>query len=134
MTTARGRFVPPPRHIPLANAVSLACDDKVSLQEQREAPRGVLARAATWISRNVAEGLVSRQEVVSAVPVSMLDVQPGHSVLDLCASPGSETLEALELEALLSRERSSRTICLQGVRTFSATVVAGLVLLALDWR
>ena len=108
--------MPPPRRFPFANAVSLACDDKVLQQEQREAPRGVLARAAAWISRNAAEGLVSRQEIVSAVPVAMLDVQPGHSVLDLCASPGSKTLQALELAtggpdvkgAVIANELSAR--------------------------
>ncbi|XQJ26443.1 Multisite-specific tRNA:(cytosine-C(5))-methyltransferase, putative [Leishmania guyanensis] len=43
---------------------------------------------------------VSFQEVVSAIPVSVLDVQPHHTVVDLCAAPGSKTLQALD--AMLS--------------------------------
>lgn len=39
---------------------------------------------------------VSFQEVVSAIPVQVLDVQPHHSVIDLCAAPGSKTLQALD--------------------------------------
>ncbi|CAE8650587.1 unnamed protein product, partial [Polarella glacialis] len=36
------------------------------------------------------------QEVVSAVPVAVLGIDPRHSVLDMCAAPGSKTLQALE--------------------------------------
>lgn len=39
---------------------------------------------------------VSFQEVVSMLPVLVLDVQPHHRVLDLCAAPGSKTLHALD--------------------------------------
>ncbi|KPI89946.1 putative methyltransferase [Leptomonas seymouri] len=39
---------------------------------------------------------VSFQEVVSTIPVQVLDVQPQHSVIDLCAAPGSKTLQALD--------------------------------------
>ncbi|KAK7196978.1 Multisite-specific tRNA:(cytosine-C(5))-methyltransferase [Novymonas esmeraldas] len=39
---------------------------------------------------------VSFQEVVSAIPVCVLDIQPHHSVIDLCAAPGSKTLQALD--------------------------------------
>ncbi|KAG5481080.1 hypothetical protein LSCM1_06758 [Leishmania martiniquensis] len=43
---------------------------------------------------------VSFQEVVSAIPVCALDVQPQHSLVDLCAAPGSKTVQALD--AMLS--------------------------------
>ncbi|CBZ25619.1 putative methyltransferase [Leishmania mexicana MHOM/GT/2001/U1103] len=39
---------------------------------------------------------VSFQEVVSAIPVFVLDVQPQHTVVDLCAAPGSKTVQALD--------------------------------------
>merc|ERR1712216_572137 len=61
-----------------------------------EAPKSVLARLGKWIGRSVAQGHASRQEIASAVPVALLGVKPGHLVLDLCASPGSKTLQALE--------------------------------------
>ncbi|GET87823.1 methyltransferase, putative [Leishmania tarentolae] len=39
---------------------------------------------------------VSFQEVVSAIPLFVLDVHPQHTVLDLCAAPGSKTVQALD--------------------------------------
>lgn len=41
-------------------------------------------------------GAVSFQEIVSALPILVLDVRPHHRVLDLCAAPGSKTLHALD--------------------------------------
>ncbi|CCW69611.1 unnamed protein product [Phytomonas sp. Hart1] len=43
-----------------------------------------------------AAGAVSFQEVVSAIPVLVLGLQPHHSVLELCAAPGSKTLQMLD--------------------------------------
>ena len=37
-------------------------------------------------------GRIFRQEKVSMIPVTLLDVQPHHSVLDMCAAPGSKTI------------------------------------------
>ncbi|CAE7570115.1 NSUN2 [Symbiodinium natans] len=94
--TARGRYVPAPHMFDFAKMVSLGCDDRTLKQEQREAPEAPLARLGRWLSRRVPEGLISRQEVVSAVPVALLGVEPGHTVLDVCAAPGSKTLQAIE--------------------------------------
>lgn len=41
-------------------------------------------------------GNISRQEAVSMIPVLLLDIQPGHHVMDTCASPGSKTAQILE--------------------------------------
>eukprot|EP00760_Papus_ankaliazontas_P033155 PhM_4_TR6206/c0_g1_i1/m.78989/K15335/NSUN2; tRNA (cytosine34-C5)-methyltransferase len=41
-------------------------------------------------------GIVSRQEIVSMLPVCFLDVQPHHHVLDMCAAPGSKTAQIVE--------------------------------------
>ena len=40
---------------------------------------------------------ISRQELVSMIPVFLLDVQPHHKILDMCASPGSKTKHVLEI-------------------------------------
>ncbi len=48
------------------------------------------------------EGKISRQEAVSMIPPLLLDVRPGHTVLDLCAAPGSKTGQLLELTAVHS--------------------------------
>jgi 16S rRNA C967 or C1407 C5-methylase (RsmB/RsmF family) len=42
------------------------------------------------------KGNINRQEVVSMIPALLLDVQPQHIVLDMCAAPGSKTAQLLE--------------------------------------
>lgn len=42
-------------------------------------------------------GNISRQEQVSMIPPLLLDVQPHHTVLDLCAAPGSKSAQLIEL-------------------------------------
>ena len=42
-------------------------------------------------------GNISRQELVSQIPVLLLDVQSHHKVLDMCASPGSKTKQVLSM-------------------------------------
>ena len=42
-------------------------------------------------------GLITRQEIVSMMPPILLDVKANHSILDMCAAPGSKTAQLLEL-------------------------------------
>ncbi|KAI1409403.1 S-adenosyl-L-methionine-dependent methyltransferase [Hypoxylon sp. FL1857] len=42
-------------------------------------------------------GNISRQEVVSMIPPLLMDVEPGMTVLDLCAAPGSKAGQLLEM-------------------------------------
>ena len=42
-------------------------------------------------------GLITRQEIVSMLPVIFLNVEPSHEVLDVCAAPGSKTTQILEI-------------------------------------
>nr|XP_053649241.1 LOW QUALITY PROTEIN: tRNA (cytosine(34)-C(5))-methyltransferase-like [Cherax quadricarinatus] len=41
-------------------------------------------------------GNISRQEAVSMIPPLVLDVQPHHKILDMCAAPGSKTAQLIE--------------------------------------
>jgi len=41
-------------------------------------------------------GRIFRQEKVSMIPVTLLKVEPHHKVLDMCAAPGSKTIQILE--------------------------------------
>jgi multisite-specific tRNA:(cytosine-C5)-methyltransferase len=41
-------------------------------------------------------GNISRQEIVSMIPPLLMDIQPGMTVLDLCAAPGSKAAQLLE--------------------------------------
>jgi 16S rRNA C967 or C1407 C5-methylase (RsmB/RsmF family) len=56
----------------------------------------VLAALHTFIKRENEVGSITRQEAVSMVPPLLLGVLPAHRVLDLCAAPGSKTLQLLE--------------------------------------
>lgn len=41
-------------------------------------------------------GNMSRQEAVSMIPPLVMDIQPHHTVLDMCAAPGSKTAQLVE--------------------------------------
>ncbi len=41
-------------------------------------------------------GRITRQEIVSMIPVLAMDISPGELVLDMCASPGSKTTQIAE--------------------------------------
>ena len=49
-----------------------------------------------WLGQNTKDGNISRQEFVSMLPVLLLNLKPDHVVLDLCASPGSKTTQAVD--------------------------------------
>ena len=51
----------------------------------------------TWLMQETELGRVQRQELASMVPPLLLDIQPGHAVLDACASPGSKTQQIVEI-------------------------------------
>eukprot|EP00242_Pyramimonas_sp_CCMP2087_P006144 CAMPEP_0198200294 /NCGR_PEP_ID=MMETSP1445-20131203/3334_1 /TAXON_ID=36898 /ORGANISM="Pyramimonas sp., Strain CCMP2087" /LENGTH=783 /DNA_ID=CAMNT_0043870315 /DNA_START=153 /DNA_END=2504 /DNA_ORIENTATION=+ len=89
----------PPAHSQLAwaSAWQLIWDDRQLRQSAKLAPQSAPAGVAKWLVKAVDRGLVTRQEVVSMCPVALLQVQRHHLVLDLCASPGSKTSQALEM-------------------------------------
>lgn len=49
-----------------------------------------------FIIEHFDEGNINRQEAVSMLPPLLLDVKSHHYVLDMCASPGSKTMQLLE--------------------------------------
>ena len=49
-----------------------------------------------------ADGLVSVQDESAQLAASLLDIQPGHVVLDACCAPGGKTCHILESEAKLA--------------------------------
>jgi len=62
----------------------------------------------SWLNRATQAGQVSRQELVSMLPVHLLDIQPHHAVLDLCASPGSKTVQIVD--ALYANQTNDRGV------------------------
>ena len=85
--------VEPPRRLAWAGAWQLGC----SSNTLRSAEEPHLKSLRRWLARYSALGAVTRQEVVSMIPVAFLDVQPGHHVLDMCAAPGSKTTQVLDI-------------------------------------
>lgn len=53
-------------------------------------------RLRHWLSTSTLKGDISRQEYVSMIPVHLLNIQSQHKTLDLCASPGSKTIQAMD--------------------------------------
>ncbi|KAK2947151.1 putative NOL1/NOP2/Sun domain family 2 [Blattamonas nauphoetae] len=49
-----------------------------------------------WMKTATEMGYISRQEAVSMIPPLLLDVKPGQSVIDMCAAPGSKTMQIVE--------------------------------------
>lgn len=52
--------------------------------------------ARKWLASHTKAGDISRQEFVSMLPVKLLSIEPHHAVLDMCASPGSKTMQAVD--------------------------------------
>ncbi|OUC42095.1 putative NOL1/NOP2/sun family protein [Trichinella nativa] len=42
-------------------------------------------------------GILSRQEAVSMIPPLFMDIKSHHLILDMCASPGSKTVQLIEM-------------------------------------
>ncbi|CAH2097810.1 unnamed protein product [Euphydryas editha] len=55
-----------------------------------------LYRLHNFLVAETAAGGVSRQETVSMIPPVVLQVEPHHKVLDMCAAPGSKTAQLIE--------------------------------------
>lgn len=66
-------------------------------------PKNVIRKFAPFAAfqkflvSETAVGNISRQEAVSMIPPLLLDVRPGHTVLDLCAAPGSKSAQLVEM-------------------------------------
>ncbi|CAK9115577.1 unnamed protein product [Durusdinium trenchii] len=56
-------------------------------------------KVKSFIAAGQALGVWHRQEWASMLPVLALEVKPDETVLDLCASPGSKTLQLLEYQS-----------------------------------
>jgi len=61
-----------------------------------------LAPLSAYLRREVALGNAIRQELASMIPGCLLDLQAHHSVLDVCAAPGSKTEQLLATMTKLS--------------------------------
>ncbi|KZT28145.1 S-adenosyl-L-methionine-dependent methyltransferase [Neolentinus lepideus HHB14362 ss-1] len=88
-----GEEVEPPAQLPWYPD-GLAWQFNVSKQVLRKNPD--FKRFHSFLVFETEIGNISRQEAVSMLPPLLLDVQPHHVVMDMCAAPGSKTAQLLE--------------------------------------
>ena len=63
-----------------------------SPRKELVANRHLCRELRQYLETHTQSGRVNRQEAVSMLPPLLLQVRPGHAVLDLCAAPGSKTV------------------------------------------
>ena len=68
--------------------------NEVGRLEMRKAP--AFKAFHRFLVNETENGRVFRQEKVSMVPVTLLDIKPEHKCLDMCAAPGSKTIQMIE--------------------------------------
>lgn len=73
----------------------LAWHTNLSRKILRKSPR--LERFHQFLVSETESGNISRQEAVSMIPPLLLNVQPHHKILDMCAAPGSKTAQLIEM-------------------------------------
>uniref|UniRef100_A0A8C1A059 tRNA (cytosine(34)-C(5))-methyltransferase n=1 Tax=Castor canadensis TaxID=51338 RepID=A0A8C1A059_CASCN len=73
----------------------LAWHTNLSRKILRKSPQ--LERFHQFLVSETESGNISRQEAVSMIPPLLLDVQPHHKILDMCAAPGSKTTQLIEM-------------------------------------
>lgn len=88
-----GEMIKPPKRLtwyPNGLAWQLDVSKKVLRKNEQ------FAKTQRFLVLETGTGNISRQEAVSMIPPLILDVQSHHSVLDMCAAPGSKTAQLIE--------------------------------------
>ncbi|EPS38481.1 hypothetical protein H072_7778 [Dactylellina haptotyla CBS 200.50] len=92
-TTFEGTTIPAPT--PLSwYPDQLAWQLTVGKQVIRRSPP--FKQLQAFLVSETSSGNISRQEAVSMIPPLLMDVEPHHTVLDMCAAPGSKTAQLIE--------------------------------------
>ena len=68
--------------------------NELSRVELRQHPK--LKQFHQFIVAETESGRIFRQEKVSMIPVTLMNIESSHTVLDMCASPGSKSIQILE--------------------------------------
>ena len=94
ITTFDGQLVDPPKPVPWYPD---------SLAWWMTTPKNIIRKFPPFsafqkfLVSETSVGNISRQEVVSMIPPLLMDLQPGMTVLDMCAAPGSKAAQLLEM-------------------------------------
>ena len=86
------KTVAPARKIPFVPFAYQLSVDRITIKKNP-----ALTHFHEWLKVQSNAGFVTRQETVSMIPPVVLSVEPHHSVLDMCAAPGSKTSQMLEI-------------------------------------
>uniref|UniRef100_A0A8C5Q6Q8 NOP2/Sun RNA methyltransferase 2 n=1 Tax=Leptobrachium leishanense TaxID=445787 RepID=A0A8C5Q6Q8_9ANUR len=73
----------------------LAWHTNMSRKIIRKSPE--LEKFHQFLISETESGNISRQEAVSMIPPVLLNVEPHHKILDMCAAPGSKTAQLIEM-------------------------------------
>ncbi|XP_055453901.1 RNA cytosine C(5)-methyltransferase NSUN2 isoform X1 [Psammomys obesus] len=73
----------------------LAWHTNLSRKILRKSP--LLAKFHQFLVSEAESGNIVRQEAVSMIPPLLLNVEPHHKILDMCAAPGSKTTQLIEM-------------------------------------
>ena len=95
----------PPTYLDWCNSWQLGC----SREYLKQSNHPKLQKIHQWILKYTSLGSIIRQETVSMLTVTFLQVEPQHKVLDLCAAPGSKTTQVLD--ALFANGERAVTGC-----------------------
>ncbi|EKX41667.1 hypothetical protein GUITHDRAFT_55503, partial [Guillardia theta CCMP2712] len=82
------------KELPWCGGWQLPMDDRALRLRAANDDVGALRE---WLLAACKSGVVTRQEIASMIPVAVLDVRREHAILDLCASPGSKTSQAIDM-------------------------------------
>jgi 16S rRNA C967 or C1407 C5-methylase (RsmB/RsmF family) len=80
------------KKVPWADSTWQTSVDTISLAKNE-----ALEPISKFLIREVSLGHIVRQEVVSMIPALLLDIKSDHTVLDVCAAPGSKTEQLITL-------------------------------------
>ncbi|KAJ6256354.1 hypothetical protein Dda_8852 [Drechslerella dactyloides] len=92
-TTFDGAAIPAPTPLPWYPD-QLAWQLTVGKQVIRRSPP--FKQLQAFLVSETSSGNISRQEAVSMIPPLLMDVESHHTVLDMCAAPGSKTAQLIE--------------------------------------
>ncbi|CCD23217.1 uncharacterized protein NDAI_0B01830 [Naumovozyma dairenensis CBS 421] len=88
-----GQILKPPMELPwYPNHLAWQLDVPKTVIRKNEQ----FAKTQRYLVVENAVGNISRQEAVSMIPPIVLEVEPHHTVLDMCAAPGSKTAQLIE--------------------------------------
>nr|XP_029514411.1 tRNA (cytosine(34)-C(5))-methyltransferase-like isoform X1 [Oncorhynchus nerka] len=73
----------------------LAWHTNMSRKILRKSP--LLEKFHQFLVSETESGNISRQEAVSMIPPLLMKIEPHHKILDMCAAPGSKTVQLIEM-------------------------------------